>query len=334
MPTLIFRWFRKTLIVAFAVFGLLATVLLAMIAVPPARPPMLSSIAVGPQISLSDLPQLSRFQARDGTELAFRRYLTAASGAGGDRVAILVHGSSGGSRSMHTLAKAISERGVETFAMDTRGHGASGTRGDIAYLGQLEHDLADLVGQIRAVRPTAAITLVGFSSGGGFALRAAGSPVQELFARTVLLAPYLGNDAPTSRPNSGGWASPSVPRILGLFALRAVGLTCCESLPAIAFAVPANSEKAQTGVYSFRLLVNFGVFRDYRKYLTAATRPLTVYAGSNDELMFADKYAAAMRDFPNVNVKVIEGPNHMGLIYDPRAAATIADDVAGRSPLD
>jgi alpha-beta hydrolase superfamily lysophospholipase len=330
----ILRWFRRTLTVAFALFGFVAAVLLAMIAVPPVRPPTLASVSGGPRTDLSGLPQLSRFQARDGTELAFRHYQPVASALPNDRVAVLVHGSSGGSRSMYPLAKAISERGVETFAMDVRGHGASGTRGDIGYLGQLEDDLADLVGQIRIARPTAEITLVGFSSGGGFALRVAGSPIKEQFARTVLLAPYLGNDAPTSRPSSGGWASPSVPRILGLVALRTIGVTCCESLPVIAFAVPPNSEKAQTSVYSFRLLANFGVLRDYRKYVASATRPLTIYAGADDELMFADKYADAVRGFSNVNVKVLDGLSHMGLIYDARAAAVIADDVARRQPVD
>lgn len=328
------RWFRKTLTAALALFGVVAAVLLAMIAVPPLQPPTLASVSGGPRTDMTGLPQLSRFQARDGTELAFRHYRPVAAAASNERVAVLVHGSSGGSRSMYTLAKAISERGVETFAVDTRGHGASGTRGDIAYLGQLEDDLADLVGLIRTTRPTAEITLVGFSSGGGFALRVAGSPIKEQFARTVLLAPYLGNDAPTSRPNSGGWASPSVPRILGLVALRTIGLTCCESLPAIAFAVPPNSEKAQTSVYSFRLLANFGVMRGYRRYFAAATRPLTIYAGADDELMFADKYTDAVRDFSNVNVKVLDGLNHMGLIYDARAAAIVADDVARRQPLD
>ena len=35
--------------------------------------------------------------------------------------------------------------GCETYAVDIRGHGGSGTRGDITYIGQLEDDLADLV---------------------------------------------------------------------------------------------------------------------------------------------------------------------------------------------
>ena len=48
---------------------------------------------------------------------------------------------------------ALAARGVETYAVDIRGHGASGTRGDIAYLGQLEDDMADLVGEIRKTDP-------------------------------------------------------------------------------------------------------------------------------------------------------------------------------------
>ena len=96
---------------------------------------------------------------------------------------------------------------------------------------------------LRKTAPTAPLTLVGHSSGGGFALRVAGSPIQNLFERTVLLAPYLGYDAPTTRPSSGGWANADIPRIVGLMALRGVGITCCEALPVLAFAVPPNSEK-------------------------------------------------------------------------------------------
>src|SRR5205085_11240665 len=137
----------------------------------------------------------------------------------------------------------LAARGVQTFAVDIRGHGASGSRGDIRYVGQLEDDLADLVGEIRKSHPAGPLTLIGHSSGGGFALRVAGSPIQNLFARTVLLAPYLGYDAPSTRPSSGGWARADIPRILGLLALRELGVTCCEALPVLAFAVPPNSEK-------------------------------------------------------------------------------------------
>jgi hypothetical protein len=40
---------------------------------------------------------------------------------------------------------------------------------------------------------------IGHSEGAGFPLRVTTSPIEELFARAVLLAPYLGYDAPSSR---------------------------------------------------------------------------------------------------------------------------------------
>ena len=185
--------------------------------------------------------------------------------------AIVIHGSSGSSGgAIHALSGALAARGVETLAVDIRGHGTSGTRGDIGYLGQLEDDLADLVA-LFADPPSAPLTLVGHSSGGGFALRVAGSPIQNLFARTVLLAPYLGYDAPTTRPNSGGWANADIPRIVGLLAFG-LGISCCEDLPVLAFAVPPNSAKNLVATYSDRLMRNFARQRDFRRDLAAANK--------------------------------------------------------------
>jgi alpha-beta hydrolase superfamily lysophospholipase len=221
---------------------------------------------------------------------------------------------------------------VESFAIDIRGHGTSGTRGDIGYLGQLEDDLADFVAVVRKKSPTAPLTLIGHSSGGGFALRVAASPIQGLFDQTVLLAPYLGYNAPTNRPNSG-WASPDIPRIVALSVLRAVGIHCCEALPTLAFAVPANSSRTLVSTYTDRLMRNFANHPDFRADIAGATRPLTIIAGADDELMLADKYAEAVRGAPRpVNVKLIEGINHMGIVSDPGAVSLVADYIATEGP--
>ena len=321
----------KVAIGSLAIAGLAALLLVALVATPLKAPPELHSIsAARGTVDLSTLPAFERFQARDGSALGFRHY--AASGPATGRAAIVIHGSSGSSGgTIHALSQAFARRGVETWAVDIRGHGNSGTRGDIGYLGQLEDDLADLVAVVRKTAPNAALTLVGHSSGGGFALRVAGSPIQNLFDRTVLLAPYLGYDAPTTRPNSGGWANADIPRIIGLMALRGVGITCCEALPVLAFAVPPNSEKNLVATYSDRLMRNFAVSRDFRKDLANATRPITLISGADDELMFPDKYLEAMRTAPSpVDVKLIEGINHMGIVSVPRAVSAIADDVATR----
>lgn len=309
--------------------GAVALLLTAMVAAPLVRPPELASIsAARKSMDFSALPELTRFQARDGTELAYRHYPAHAPVTG--RIAVVVHGSSGSSKGpIHALSLALAARGVQTYAVDIRGHGASGNRGDIAYLGQLEDDMADLVGEIRKADPTAPLTLIGHSSGGGFALRIAGSPIQNLFTRTVLLAPYLGYDAPSSRPNSGGWANADIPRFLALSVLHRVGMPWAKSLPTIAFAVPPDSDLRLTGVYSYRLMRNFANHADFRSDLAAATRPLTITSGADDELMIADKYAEEVRGIvPAVDVKLIDGVNHMGVVSDPKAVSAIADDVA------
>lgn len=312
--------------------GVLALVVLALLATPLQPLPELQAISrARASVDLSSLPAIERFQARDGTWLGFRHY--GAGGAPTGRVAIVIHGSSGSSGgTIHALSQALAAHGVETLAVDMRGHGTSGTRGDIGYVGQLEDDLADFVAELRKTVPSAPLTLVGHSSGGAFALRVAGSPIQNLFERFVLLAPYLGYDAPSTRPSSGGWARADIPRIIGLLALRAIGVTCCEALPVLALAVPPNSEKTLVSTYTDRLMRNFAVRGDFRHDLAAATKPLTIISGADDEVMFSDKYAEAVRGAKvAVDVRVLDGINHMGIVAAPKAVSIIAEDVATRA---
>jgi pimeloyl-ACP methyl ester carboxylesterase len=312
---------------ALGLVGFAALMLTAMIATPLGRLPELTSISQTVRaVDRSTMPPLSRFSARDGTELAYRHY--PARGPSNGKIAILVHGSAGSSVAVHALADALAARGVETYAPDLRGHGGSGTRGDVGFIGQLENDMADLVALVRQTSPTEPLTLLGHSSGGGFALRIASSPIQDLFARTVLLAPYLGYDAPSTRADSGGWASADIPRFLGLVVLDKLGIDCCGSLATLTFAVPANSERNVNRTYSYRLMRNFAT-RDYRRDLAATRHPVALIAGAADELMFADKYADAVHAVaPSVEVKLIDGVDHMGIVCSPQGVTAVADYVA------
>lgn len=320
----------KLVIWGLAGLGLVGLVLAGMIAVPVSRPPALAFISDTVRAGDREgVPPLLYFQARDGSNIAYRRYVPREPATG--RAAVLIHGSSGSSIAMHPLAKMLAARGVESFVPDIRGHGASGMRGDIGYIGQLEDDLTDLVDHARATGSAAPLTLVGHSSGGGFALRVAASPAQQLFRRTVLLSPFLGAKAISTRENAGGWASPDLPRILAILFLRTIGIPCCEQLPVIAFAVPPNSTRILTAEYSFRLLSNFGAHRDYRADLNAAKRPLTLIAGAKDELMFADKYEEATKGTAaTIDVRILDNANHMDVVSTAVATAVIADDIATR----
>ena len=222
-------------------------------------------------------------------------------------------------------------RGVETYAPDIRGHGGSGTRGDIAYIGQLENDLADLVAVVRKTSPNQPLTLLGHSAGGGFALRVASSPIRNLFARTVLLAPYLGYDAPTNRPDSGGWASADIPRFL---ALTVLAPDRHRLLRVVADAGLCGAAKLRTDARFDLFVPPDAQFRDRAitsEDFAAVTRPVTLFAGAADELMLPDKYADAVHAIaPSVDVKLIDGVSHVGIVSDPKAVSAIAVDVATR----
>ncbi|WP_063687209.1 alpha/beta hydrolase [Bradyrhizobium stylosanthis] len=316
---------------ALCAVGAVALILAAMIATPLQRPPEMRSVSDSAKgIDWSTLPPLERFQARDGTWIGYRHYPPGGAATGGG--AIFIHGSSGSSGTVnHALTHAIAARGVETWALDIRGHGGSGTRGDIGYVGQLEDDLVDFVAHLRKTAPDLPLTLIGHSAGAGFSLRVAATPImQDMFVRTVLLAPYLGYDAPTNRPNAGGWASIDLPRFFGLTALRKLGIDCCSQLPVLALAVPPTSAKYLVSTYSDRLTRNYAT-RGYRIDLPATTRPVTIFGAGEDEMMISDKYAETVQAIkPSVDVKIIDGINHMGIVTNPKAVSAIAEDVATR----
>ncbi|MBV8662059.1 MAG: alpha/beta fold hydrolase, partial [Hyphomicrobiales bacterium] len=210
-----------------------------------------------------------------------------------------------------------------------RGHGASGARGDIAYLGQLDADLADLLVQLRASYPQARLALIGHSSGGGFALRIAAEPLGGAFDKIVLLSPYLGYDAPTNRASEGvgRWAEPDVPRIIALSLLRRIGVDWAEGLPVIAFANAPEAKKYVTSRCSYRLLVNFGPPRDWAGAMKSAGSKIELIAGEKDELMDAAAYHSAVAPL-GASVTLLPDIDHMGVVYAPAALAAIRAAVA------
>jgi pimeloyl-ACP methyl ester carboxylesterase len=306
-----------------ALVGAAAIAAALMLASPAPPPPTLASIHEGAmRIDAVGAPNMSRFQARDGTWLAYRFY--PAAGGARDRIAILAHSSSASSIEMDRIATALAQAGVTAVALDIRGHGASGTRGDIAYRGELDDDLADLVAELRKAAPAAQFSLIGHSAGGGFALRIAGSPLGDAFDRFVLLAPYLGYSAPTNRPSEGPgrWASPDTPRIVATLMLERIGIDWPQSLPAIAFANAPEAKMGVTSQYSFRLLQNYTAPPDWKGAFLRAKGRIAVIAGADDELMDAEAYR---RELPPLGVAMTILPNvdHMGVVYRPEAIRAI-----------
>jgi alpha-beta hydrolase superfamily lysophospholipase len=282
-------------------------------------------------VDFSDLPKVSYFEARDGAKLAFRAYAAAGGGVKGS--VVLVHGSSASGSSMHVMAKGFAAAGYDTYALDIRGHGQSGVKGHIGYVGQLDDDMEDFVHAIKLAQPS---TLVGFSSGGGFVLRFAGSSKQKLFSNYLLLSPFISPDSQTARPDSGGWVSVGVPRIIALSVLSKIGVHAFESLPVIRFALTKENAKFLTSEYSFALALNFGAERDYQANIRAVRQPLRVLVGQNDEVSFADKFSGLFKQAgKDIPVTILPGIDHISMTLNPvaiQAAVNAVEDMDHEPP--
>lgn len=299
---------------------------------PAQLPPMQSVSDPFKSVDFSDLPPIQRYSARDGAQLAYRAYGQANGGAKGS--VILVHGSSSRSDSMHPLAKGFAQAGYVAYALDMRGHGESGEKGQIAYIGQLEDDLEDF---LNALRPSGKKSLIGFSAGGGFALRFAADARRNLFANYLLLSPFLSQDASTYRPASGGWASVGMPRILGLVILNRIGISSFNYLPVTAYALKPEAQKLLTPRYSFALAMNFRPHNNYRADIAAATQPMEVMVGQNDDQFYPERFSSEFSTAGRaVPVLIVPATGHIDLALSPVAVQAAVESIgrlnAGSSP--
>jgi pimeloyl-ACP methyl ester carboxylesterase len=290
----------------------------------PTAPPVLAagnSIPGIAQWNFAELPKPQTLKARDGAPLNYRLYPGRP-----DRVIMLVHGSSGTDASMLKLAQALQAAGATVYAISLRGHGGSGTaNGDVSHMGQLDDDLADLVKGLGLDKPGIRRTLVGFSSGGGFVLRIAGGKQAGLFNSYLAISPYIGQDAPTNKPNAGGWAGVAVPRIIALSLLARAGLPWFEDLPVVHFATDAKPSNTRTPVYTFRLAASLELGRDWRGVLARIAAPTEIVIGANDELFNADQFKPMLQPInPRIGVTIVPNETHLGMIADPAAIAAIA----------
>ena len=269
-----------------------------------------------PAVPEAQLAPLESYRAQDGTALPLRHYP-----ADSELSLLLVHGSGYHSRYLGTLATRLAQSGAaRVYTPDLRGHGAAPVRrGDIDYIDQLEDDLAALADHVRSLHPGTRIVVGGHSSGGGLALRFAGSRHGDRAAAYLLLAPYLGHDAPTTRKNSGGWARPRISTLVALSILNGFGIKALNGRTAITFDMPeAVRDGSETLAYSFRLNTGYAP-RGYAADLAAVRVPLLGLIGAEDEASDAQQLAPTLAACSSAEVEVLPGVGHLDL---PSASAT------------
>ncbi len=207
---------------------------------------------------------------------------------------------------------------ANVLAPDLCGHGvALGRSGDVEYIGQLEDDLADLIKL--HVKPGQKVVLAGHSFGGGLVVRFAGGAHRDLIDGAILMAPYLKYNAPTTRPNSGGWARPLTRRIIGLSMLNNANVRKLNHLPVIQFAFPSEVLNGPLGhtatpTYSFRLNTSFAPRNDYLGDVAVLPSFLLI-AGRKDEAFIANKYEPLMSSANDAGEYVLlDGVGHLDVV--------------------
>ena len=274
----------------------------------------------------SSLPELKSFTTRNGTPLAYRHY-----SSDSDRIVILLHGAGWHSRYFLPLAEFISSEGLaQVYTPDLRGHGLDPERrGDVDYVDQLEDDLADLIAIIQKDNPESMLIVGGHSSGGGLAIRFAGSQYGQKAHAYLLMSPFLKYNAPTTRLNSGGFAMPYTGRIIGLVMLNNVGVRWFNYLTVMKFNMPERArDGTETLSYSYRLTTAYAP-HDYEKDLRAITQPLLVVAGTKDETMIYCQYEPVISQYATVRVKLLPGVSHMGIVVRPEVRPVIKEWLEG-----
>lgn len=277
---------------------------------------------------LNEIPPLEPYQARDGTSLSFRRYQ-----AKSNNYVILLHGSSAHSAYLHPFAKYLSDTNdANVCALDLRGHGVDPQRrGDIDYIGQLEEDIADLIANIKSTAGDDAKFIIGgHSSGGGTALRFGGSQYGSLVRGVFLLAPYFGHDAPMVKKNAGGWAAPSILKIIGISILNGFGIKRFNGTKVLRFNLPEGYQNGhETLEYSFRLMIGMHP-TDYKESLSNIDLPLLILVGTKDEALNPTKFEPNILPYHyDVEVTYVDESSHLGIVLNDSAMAKTASWIEG-----
>ena len=248
-------------------------------------------------------------------------------GPGGySRFVLLGHGSAGASAQMNAIAGALTEAGFTAVGSLFSRHAPFCNRGDVAYAGQLDDDLEDLITALRDNEPQGEIRFrraflgrrLRTSGGRGAACR---RPVRALCPSRP---PTSATALPTVRPTEAAksWAVADVPRIVAILILGRFGIAWPEALPVLAFATGPGAKKSMTDQYTFRLMASYAAPDDwegrFRACEGADRRDRRPRRRAHGRASLRARSRAHRRQ-----VALIPGVDHMGLCWRPAAIKAV-----------
>ncbi len=299
------------------------------------RPPLIASSAFTRilQSDHSDLPPAQFTPMRDGQDLGFRHYA-----ANSEKALVLLHGSACFGDHFHPLAKELSHAHIaQVYTLNLRGHGFTpGERGhSVQHPGQIIEDVEDFLRYLKRQNPRVEITLGGHSAGGGVVLAIARtlartltrSPAENLVAKYIFIAPFLGMGSSTVRPYFGGWITKlHALKIRSLVALNLLGLTRWNHSTVIEFGIEACApDPRYIGSWSLNTALAFGPGPWVMNQILLA-KPTLLIAGDADEVFFSHLYKEAFTQIAsNVDQPNLGPIGHFDVLVDSAAINAIAN---------
>lgn len=321
-------------IVTFAIISILIYFAIALILILsqwPGKMPRVESLDFSQQVDQPDQPNMVRetYTARDGAGLAVLHLKSDRENA---PLLILLHGSSWHGQQFDNITQNLVSV-ADVLVPDLRGHGVNPPRrGDVDYLGQYDDDLADLIKTYASEGQK--VVLGGHSSGGGLVVRFAGGAHGDMIDAAIMMAPFLKYNAPTTRPNSGGWAHPLTRRLIGLSMLNNAHITALNHLIVIQFSMPQQVLDGPLGhtvtlAYSHRLNQSFAPRNDYKQDIAALPKFMLI-SGTKDEAFFADQYQPLMQEVTdNGSYHLVDGVTHLDIVNAPETLGYITEFLKG-----
>jgi len=259
--------------------------------------------------------QETYFKARDGKDL-FYRFLAPKNT---EHLVVLLHGSSYHGAYLTPLAEKLHAH-ADVCIPDFRGHGKSSPpAGTCSYIGQLEDDLADLIKQLP--KTYTKITLIGHSSGGGFAIRFASSKYKDMAHNLILLSPAIVTAPTMNTPGARAWAHPKMVKVGELLALNAIGITRFNTTTVLTFnKPPEHCDGTETLAYDWNLAVSMHPRVPYKKDLAAASKKAMILVGEKDEIN--NPYAFEQL-FPKDRIVILKNVRHLDIVTHQDAVTQI-----------
>lgn len=259
------------------------------------------------------------FKMRDGKQLVAFDYPQESK-----TTVLLLHGVLSSAYMMNKTAGLIrNATQARVLALDLRGHGQSdGTPGDIDYVDQYVDDVADIIATLQKEMPNGKVILAGHSMGGGISLRYAQRLDLPPVDGYLLLAPHLGQNAPTLSQASteDNFLKVHGLRIIGLKVLNLMQDHQYDHLPVLFFNLPKGMPLR---AYSYRASESMSP-PDYKAGLLAVRKPLLVLVGSQDEAFRAEAFPDAIQSFSQGEIHIIDGFSHNGIRHSPKAMEIIS----------